>query len=556
MPDNTPEAVTPLFDDDDTRRSFPAPLAVALNVMMSEISESGEHTTADETAGAIEETFLWLGRVWVAEYLHAVDNDEAFFSEHLNRDLMEHASASKPTTTGRWVGLARRIRDHFGGRPTVVADLASIDFTDDAGQLLHFRNHFSHGSFSSTIAEIREHRQMLHDLLARVPALRDQPPLCQDVETGLVRAATGRWPEHEIQEPLPAAHPVIIGQDGARLDLYPLLHLALQSAQWSLSAPNSTHPASQMLQTSALAAWLERYEYQRQGHLPYEGPQDPSLLHADSARELGARLQGLVLVVGHPGCGAGAAIAALTQEDPLSLGLKCFAAIRRVDIQPGDPGQSGLTVGRVVLRLVEEALGEESGSRASNIKNILAKGGALESACDALRSADKRILLGLHDLHHGADPYRGEPITVHDVYNALVGTSVTVVATTVPGGMTKPLFDQKISLQPSDTPDPSEVSDWVAHLTHGNPLRTRILRSLVDASEPLHLFALCDALEIDNEPVFEPAVERALWDLQPLLAWQRSEMDVEEGVTENVRRWSPFSSALGPLVDAVLGGKA
>jgi hypothetical protein len=40
--------------------------------MVSEIEESGEVTTADETAAAIEATFLWLGRLWVAEYHHSL----------------------------------------------------------------------------------------------------------------------------------------------------------------------------------------------------------------------------------------------------------------------------------------------------------------------------------------------------------------------------------------------------------------------------------------------------------------------------------------------------
>ena len=58
----------PLFADAATRRSFPAPIAAALDEMVSEIAESGEATTADETALAIEATML-CRRVWVAEYL-------------------------------------------------------------------------------------------------------------------------------------------------------------------------------------------------------------------------------------------------------------------------------------------------------------------------------------------------------------------------------------------------------------------------------------------------------------------------------------------------------
>ena len=48
----------------------------------------------------------------------------------------------------------------------------------------------------------------------------------------------------------------------------------------------------------------------------------------------------------------------------------------------------------------------------------------------------------------------------------------------------------------------------------------------------------------DAGPVFEPAVERALWDLRPLLSWERAEVEIEEGLTERVRLWAPFSTAI------------
>ena len=67
MPAPPPLREMPLFATPEARQAFPAPIAVTLEVMVSEIEESGEATTADETAAAIEATFLWLGRLWVAE---------------------------------------------------------------------------------------------------------------------------------------------------------------------------------------------------------------------------------------------------------------------------------------------------------------------------------------------------------------------------------------------------------------------------------------------------------------------------------------------------------
>ena len=177
--------------------------------------------------------------------------------------------------------------------------------------------------------------------------------------------------------------------------------------------------------------------------------------------------------------------------------------------------------------------------------DILADDGALKRACEALSESGKRVLLGIDSLHLGTKAYRGESITVREVYEALADTPVHVVATTVPGGLERPLFDRQVKVPITATPDASQVSHWVARLCRSHPLRERVLRALVDAGEPLHLFSLCDAIEEGNDDrVFEPAVERALWDLRPLLSWSRAEIEIEEGVSERVRLWAPFSPAI------------
>ena len=62
------------------------------------------------------------------------------------------------------------------------------------------------------------------------------------------------------------------------------------------------------------------------------------------------------------------------------------------------------------------------------------------------------------------------------------------------------------------------------------------------------MFALCDALEAGDQPrVFEPAVERALWDLRPLLEWRREERTVD-GNAERLRLWRLFSPTLHSIL--------
>ena len=555
----TPIEQQPLFADDKTRRSFPAPIAVVLEQMVSEISESGEATTADETALAIEATLLWLGRLWVAEYLHAIARDAGLADETLNRDLLDLARSSRPATTGRWVGMARRVRARLEGVETVVAGLHAVAFDDRVGQLLEFRNHFSHGSFASTVADIRLHRALLHDVLAALPALRTQAPLVRAPDGAGVVQATGAWSSAPapMGEPLPEAHPVVVGAEGARLDLYPLLHASQATGTWTLETPNHAHPLTTLTERTALATWVARYQHEQQGHLGYRGAYAPADLPDGLAAELRSCLDGLVLVELPPGARGGAAVAALEPSDPRGLGLAAFAAVRQVRVVPGDLSQSGVTVGRLVLRMVEEALGEPDGSRAADAATLLDDGGPLETALADLAAGGKRVLLGLEDLHHGTVGYRGEAVTVQAVYEALANTAVTVVATTHAGLLPRTLFDHRLQPPPPDGLDAGALQAWLASAVDGRPLHRRVLEAVAAAPDGLHLFAACDALEsAGGDIVFEPAVERALWDLQPVLSWSRDEVQLgEEAPAERVRVWTPFSPALVPAV-AALGGVA
>jgi hypothetical protein len=65
---------------------------------------------------------------------------------------------------------------------------------------------------------------------------------------------------------------------------------------------------------------------------------------------------------------------------------------------------------------------------------------------------------------------------------------------------------------------------------------------------PLDLFAICDALEAAGGPdtvVFEPEVERTLWDLAPVLTLGRAERPREDGNgTEQVRTFTLLDAGL------------
>ena len=73
---------------------------------------------------------------------------------------------------------------------------------------------------------------------------------------------------------------------------------------------------------------------------------------------------------------------------------------------------------------------------------------------------------------------------------------------------------------------------------------------MIATGEAAHLFQLCDLLDKAGHAVFEPAVERALWDMRPVLSVTRESREIE-GKTERVRLWRPFSPAISDALNAM-----
>jgi hypothetical protein len=556
-----------LFEDLDAITALPAPIAESIGLMLSEIEESGEHTTADELSHAIEAVFTYLGRLWVAEYLQlATDESGESLDEKLNRFLFE--ALGRKLLLGHWVGVARRVHQHFAGRglSPLTPQLLGQDFgtpgdmEHPVAKLVSFRNDFSHGSFNAAVDDIRSHRRLLEEVLEGLPALATGCPVVHNPETGEWVRCSGGWERiAALPGEAPAAlQPVSPLADGGQLNLYPLLWVEHSPTGYALrtgGGPGATHSASAAFERNALRLWLERYEHERKGHLDHKPLFAGSpALEAELAERLGAALKepnpGLILVEAHPGCTKSKVIGALVSSGS-NLPLGRFDDVLTLKVLPGDLGQSGYTFARMILRRIEGLLGLDEGHFKDPMPTVLT---VLESACEELAKTDKRLLVGLDQLNEGQQPYRGEPLTVLDVYGALVDTSVTVVATSWPGSISGPLlFDQRIPLPPPDPGglDKVALNEAVAGLCDDQPLRQRVLAALCESGEPNHLFQLCDSLETSaGDRVFEPAVERDLWDLRPLLVGDRHELEVE-GAKERVRVWSLFSPAVSSSLKEV-----
>lgn len=558
MSDSPPQFLTP-----EICATLPAPLADRIDEMLEEIATSGEHTTADETADVIEALMAHLGRLWIAEYLHAGPDDT-----ELNRDLMERMG--KSPLVGQWVGLARRIRHAMAGQKTVTQGLGDLDFggfgdtTHPIARLVSYRNSFGHGSMAGVTADIREHRGLIAQVIETVPGLWTQPICVKSPETGLTHKAVRDWPTHEDAAPeVEALRPYLHGEGGERLDLYPLYYLSENDDGRALSSSFSkkaAHPVSRIFELSRMADWHERYLHEARGHLSedYRGEVEIKAATAlnwpqsddDPKAALNAALTGdhnLILVEAHPGTGSGRALAGAFDQ---SLETGAFDTVIGWKVTPWQLTQSGATLAQQLLRTIEGMLGHPDGHLKANMADVLT---GLKDGMAELSGANKRILLVIEGVHRGLDAYRGEPTSLLEVYRALAHGPITVLATTCPGATPiseKIPFDIKVSWPTPETIDQSALNASLSALCKGKALHTEVLKTLMATGEAAHLFQLCDLLDKAGHAVFEPAVERALWDMRPVLSVTRESREIE-GKTERVRLWRPFSPAISAALNAM-----
>lgn len=520
---------------------LPTPLAAAASTLASEMAANGEHTTADELVACIDALFGLLGRFWVAEYLTAGAPDV-----RVNRLLHDKVIARNgPVLGGAWIGIAREIRGVFEARdlPTVADGLRALDFgapghTDHpVSRLSAYRNSFAHGSFHAVVDDIRTHRSALESVLDRLPCLVKQPVVVDDGNGVLALRGDPERVRH-VPVALPKGHPCIVSADGRVADLYPLAVLRDVDGKVGLAWPGKKGPgARELLRDARFQVWFERYQRELEGHV--EGA-ERCLGGAGGWHEANAalrratqdRTRGLVLLETAPGAPRTGVLA--------DWGAN--GADLRWRVRPDTLMASGRVLSRALLRATERRLGLQDGELACADETQWR-----EALADAARRLDQReevLRLAVEDLHLGDEPANpGEPSVQH-VWRALAGGPFLAVGGAVRQWSLRPLpWDTRVSLgwAPSDAGAPfsPELPELLAH--RASTLHRSVLEVLLESNgTPQDLFAVCDALEAaggEGTVVFEPEVERALWDLAPILTLGREARE-NDGTTEQVRTFT------------------
>jgi hypothetical protein len=538
----------PQLLDPSFARSLPTPLALAVSALARETAQNGVHTTADELAACVEAFFGLLGRLWVAEYLAAGAPDPG-------ANALLHArlvSADRDPLGGQWIGLARTLREVFvaQGLAPVASELLDLDFGafgDDShpvARLSAYRNSFAHGSFHAVVSDIVAHRELLEGVLARLPFLWERPVLVHD---GDAHFALRKEAESASAPPskLTPHHPTFVGADGRMVDLFPLAlgrdERGANALAYTKFDKKARGPSPRdIVAHERFAVWAARFERELEGDveaastclgIPLAGAEVERALCTRTALE--RRGGTLLLVESPPGAPRRALLSACAGGGALHW-----------RVEPGELMGSGLVLARALVRHAERLLGL---SRLAIPTSDAARWREwLTDVASRLSNAGLVLRLALEDLHLGAEPARpGEP-SVQGVWRTLASGPFVAVGGTVRGWSLRPLvWDARLELGWSAGCEATEVKSFLESRAR-SPLHRRVLDVLLAADGPRALFAVCDALEASSHgaaTVFEPAVERALWDLAPVLLVGRITATYD-GVTEEVRSFAPLDRAV------------
>ncbi len=530
------------FDDVDVK-SLPPHLSEAIRTLLSEIELSGEETTADETIAVIEILVSFLGRIWVSYYVHHGAPDV-----EVNQFLFQ--SMRRDPGVGQWAGISRSIQAFFIAEQSDLVDegLLRLDYGFDGpvSQLIAFRNSFSHGSMESVLSELHDMRQKLGDLIKELGRILSGSLLWID-EHRVVRMVNETWDEDlgqhvEVSGMVPYHIYIPTLHDGM-LTTYPLLVVRVSGDSYELDV-SSTHVSElsydQIFQLDCLAGWYQQYQKERAGYLNFNNQLSSSfranrhhVIWESVLSKLDATNPPSRILLNEP-AGLSAKFIfknLLVQKGDSAIGYRfdlCTLYIVRRD----HISQSGLTFCCFLLRQIEK-LSQGACQFESIPKDYI---GELGRGLDYLRDSDKRFLLGICDLHHGDLSYRGEDLTVLDVYNQLSDSFITVISSTLHGSIKGLLsYDHCFSLESRRRLISSDhYSDSLAfiHRRYGE-FPIRVLAVLCSIRRPRTLFEICDLLERTwGCDVFEPKVEKALWRLAPFLTESRD-------ISSQEKKWAP-----------------
>jgi hypothetical protein len=526
---------------------LPPTLFHAIEELEEERNTNGVASTPDETSDVIEQLFLTLGRLSMAELWHATTNGTLQINDRSVLSLLldsRDASLQGHLTMGRWVGLSRNIskvmREH--SVPTILKGLDSIDWgtfgdaTNTVNRLIDFRNRFAHGSFSAPEEIINTHYHLLIEFIHQITGLYTQAIVAMEPTLGLQTPITwnnGKFSQTTNTPPVDDTNTVWLQSGSDWMSLSPFFVTTVTDGRYNFELSDfSKISVTGLFNASVLAQWQHKYSQEYQGNID-RGPiiqqrehtTPPDALQQVVTQGLQAHRGKTIQVIGYPGTGLDSVLPFVQSS------TSTFEHVVLWDIQPGDLTQSA----NVLLNKLEHDLQPPP---------LTQKRPTLQDRTSNLESvfATQSVLLVVDGTAFGTAHYRYEPNTVLEVLNELVNCSLTILIVSHFSDQRNQVFyDEQIVWDQTEI-----ISSNVLQNTIQRLCTSTLHKQIIDVlkTQTCTLFELCDKLDtITQTTVFEPEIEYALWHLRPLL---KTTIKANDDQTQSDRVWTVFSSEVAP----------
>ena len=526
---------------------LPPNLFHAIQELEQERKDNGVASTPDETSDVIEQLFLTLGRLSMAELWHATTNGTLQIDDNSVLSLLldsRDASLQGHLTMGRWVGLSRNISKVMRERSVqpFLQGLDSIDWgtfgdtNNTVNRLIDFRNRFAHGSFSAPEDMINTHYHLLIELIHHIPGLYTQSIFAIDPSLGSQQAISwldGTIVTTTVMPPQSPTNSVWLQSGDDWMSLSPFFEVITATDGYQLELSDfSKISVNGLFNASILAQWQNKYSQEYQGNIDRRTAIQQRITTTPPEALQNLVTQGLeshrgktIQVIGYPGTGLDSVLPFIESSKPN------FDHVIVWDIQPGDLTQSA----NVLLNKLEHDLQPPP---------LTQKRPTLQDRALNLESvfATQSVLLIVDGTAFGNTHYRREAHTVLEVLNELVNNSLTIlIVSHFSDQRIQMFYDEQILWTNTDIVNPTSLQHTIQRLCTST-LHKQIVDTL--KNETCTLFDLCDKLDtITQTTVFEPEIEYALWHLRPLL---KTEINVNEDLTQSERVWTVFSNEVAP----------
>jgi len=550
---------------------YPTPIAHAIQSLLQESLIN----SADELITLLEILLKHMGWLWIVEYIYSDHVDERL-NHLLFSSILEN---QRSLSVGSWAYVGSNISRLYQKNDwdAQISVLQALDYGNPQdnlsplSRLLSYRNSFAHGSFATINQEIISHRILMWEWLEPLKGFRDFPIAFRHPQHQEWLIADGHnsplhAPPKNIQhmQKVDAGPPEIILQTPAQqsfsldkfLSLYPIqpqtkeVKPLISFDYFSIPKSSKQEKRELLSARQKLAFSLKEYQSQKRGIFHFSEvwkktarPKLPKREWLSIQNELKKCIDienetrpTFVMLSGYPGSGKSAVIKQAKALFPQ------FDGIIKFQIRSSHISQSTAACISYFSRQIEKILELPHANHPHlTLQEVQSH---FQQVLDRLKEKDKRVLICIDRFHHAYQKMPHENTRIYDFLVRIRNVSskhLVFLLTARPGYRNDLLGDAVVEMPVAELQKSECYVELLQELglEKGNStlglsneevaFRRALLRILAGYPEGATVFQACDTLQrfqenhaqsFPKEFVFTPHVERAIWELRPLLAWE------------------------------------